>query len=127
MPVCLLAPPSYSLSERTCLLRAALVATLAKSGPSLQTLCVDGLARNLHVVSREAFVTQAWPEECLLALLSATLALGRLTPRTAELFLAVAPQHARLAAALASLRLQPVPAVPVAAGRPWLGDQSRLW
>jgi hypothetical protein len=72
-------------------------------------------------------VSQSWPEECLLALLDATLALGRLTPRTADMFLAVAPQHPRLAAALVSLQLRPVPPLPLAAGRPWLGDQPHLW
>ena len=72
-------------------------------------------------------MSQSWPEERLLALLEETLALGRLTPRTAELFLAVAPKHPQLAALLASLQLRPVPPLPVASGRPWLGDQPHLW
>jgi hypothetical protein len=71
----------------------------------------------------------ALPEELLLELLRKVIAGGRLTPRIADAFRAVADGggHAALGAFIASLRLRdPPPLVPSAARR-WLGDKPGLY
>jgi hypothetical protein len=71
----------------------------------------------------------ALPEELLLTLLQRVLANGRLTPKIAAAFTAVAEarEHAALSRYIASLALRDPPPVVATTARPWLGDKPSLY
>lgn len=69
------------------------------------------------------------PEELLLQLLRRVIAGGRLTPRIAGAFAAVAEarRHQELREFIAALALRDPPALVKTTARPWLGDRPSLY
>ena len=82
----------------------------------------------LDHVSKISFkFLDALPDHLLLELFEGVLARGKLNERLLDQFQAVARKSEVLAQRIEELNLQPLPPLPGALGRPWLGDKPSLF
>jgi hypothetical protein len=97
--------------------------------PAPRSLAETALAAAARSRLDDPAALAALPEDLLIELLKRVLGEGRLTPRIAEAFKAVASaaNHTQLAAFIDGLRLRDPPALIGSAEGRWLGDKSGLF